>query len=187
MSESDKQSKSFMDTIKEHMAVLSNKAGVDSSLVLGGLSICLFFVFIGYFDQYITTVVGIAYPAFWSMRAIESSEQDDDKQWLTYWVVFALFSLIDLFSGFVLRFIPFYFFFKLIFLIWCFLPNFRGATIVYDLVLVKIFKKYEREIEDGLNKAVGQVTNAAQQGTKLFNENKGKIIHAGIDAATKSQ
>ena len=187
MSESDKQSKSFIDTIKEHLTVLSNKAGVDSRIVIGGLAVCLFFVFIGYFDHYITTIVGVAYPAFWSMRAIESAEQDDDKQWLTYWVVFSLFSVLDLFSGFVLRFIPFYFFFKLIFLIWCFLPNFRGAAIVYDLVLVKIFKKYEKEIEDGLNSAVGQVTNVAKKGTKFVNDNKGKIINAGIDAATKSQ
>jgi receptor expression-enhancing protein 5/6 len=141
-------SKSLVDQVKEHLRILSEKAGIDSRLVVIGLVVALCFVFLGYFDHFITTVVGIFYPIFWSIRAIESPESDDDKQWLTYWVVFALFTVVDMFSGFVLKFIPFYFFLKLLFLIWCFLPNFKGASIIYDVIIVKLFKKYEKKYEE---------------------------------------
>lgn len=145
-------SQSFADKVKDHFRIISEKAGIDSRIVIIGLIASLSLVFLGYFQHYITTLVGIVYPIFWSMRAIESPETDDDKQWLTYWVVFALFTVVDMFSGFVLKFIPFYFFIKLTFLIWCFLPNFKGASIIYDTFIVKFFKKYEKKIEEVLTK-----------------------------------
>jgi receptor expression-enhancing protein 5/6 len=40
-----------------------------------------------------------AYPAYCSIRALESTMKDDDTQWLTYWVVFAAFSLVEYFTG----------------------------------------------------------------------------------------
>ena len=169
---SEEKSQGIVGKIKNHLNILSEKAGIDSRLVIIGLSICAFFVFIGYSDHLITTVVGIAYPIFWSIRAIESPDSDDDKQWLTYWVVFALFSFIDLFSGFVLKFIPFYFFFKLLFLVWCFLPNFKGASIIYDVILIKIFKKYEKEIEQVGERIISQGNVIGKQAAGVFNKSK---------------
>ena len=80
MSVSNSNSKmSFLDKLKVQLDMITESAGVDAKFVITGLSICLFFVFIGYLDQYITTLVGIVYPAFWSIKAIESIETDDDK------------------------------------------------------------------------------------------------------------
>lgn len=42
------------------------------------------------------------------IKAVESSSKDDDTRWLTYWVVFALFSVVDFFSSVVLSWFPFY-------------------------------------------------------------------------------
>lgn len=42
---------------------------------------------------------------------------------LTYWVVFAAFSILEAFLSMLLRWIPFYFALKLAFLAWCFLPQ----------------------------------------------------------------
>ena len=176
--------KSFTDIVKEHLEVISEKAGIDARLVIIGLGVCLGFVLIGYLDFYITTIVGIVYPAFWSVRAIESEETGDDKQWLTYWVVFSLFSIIDLFSGFILKFIPYYFFLKLLFLIWLFMPNLRGATFVYDKFLIKLFKKYEKQLEQVGEKIIGQAEQMKKEGTQMIKDNQGKIISAGMQAAT---
>lgn len=168
---------------EEQTRIIEHHTGVSSHLILIGLGVCLAFVFIGYFDIYITNIVGILYPAYWSIKAIESSGVDDDKQWLTYWVVFGLFSIIDLFSGFILHFIPFYFFIKLSFLIWCFMPNFKGAIFVYDKFLVKLFKKYETVLDKVANDINGGVGNVYKEGTTYIKENKTKIITKGFEVA----
>jgi hypothetical protein len=42
------------------------------------------------------------------IKAIESKEKDDDTKWLTYWVTYAFFSLLEFFSDIFLFWIPFY-------------------------------------------------------------------------------
>ncbi|KAJ1374932.1 hypothetical protein KIN20_038139 [Parelaphostrongylus tenuis] len=60
--------------------------------------------------------------------AVRSPGKEDDTQWLTYWIVFASFSIID-FSVFAS--IPFYWLFKIAFLMYLYLPIFNGATAIY--------------------------------------------------------
>ena len=50
--------------------------------------------------------------------AIESKTKGDDTQWLVYWVIFAIFSIMEVFVDLVLYWIPFYYAFKLAFLLW---------------------------------------------------------------------
>lgn len=44
-----------------------------------------------------------------SIKAIESSVKEDDTQWLTYWVVYGLFSIVEAFSDIFLFWFPFYY------------------------------------------------------------------------------
>lgn len=98
--------------------------------------------------SYVTCLIAVAYPAFMTFLALESPDEDDDKQWLTYWVVFGLFSIVDQFAGFILHFIPFYYFIKMSFLIWLFHPSTQGATMVYN--------NYIREASRPLTKALDE-------------------------------
>ena len=180
MSVSKENQKTFLEKIEDQLKIVEEATGFNSKLIMSVLGVCFFFVFIGYFDHYITTFVGIVYPAIWSIRAIESTGTDDDKQWLTYWVVFAIFTFIDMFSGFVLKFIPFYFFFKLIFLVWCFMPNTRGATFIYDKCIIKIFQKYEGKINEFGEVIYGGVTKIQREGQDILVKNKEKIIETGF-------
>ncbi|KAK2086874.1 hypothetical protein P7K49_032781 [Saguinus oedipus] len=43
------------------------------------------------------------------IKAIESPSKGDDTVWLTYWVVYALFSLAEFFSDLLLSWFPFYY------------------------------------------------------------------------------
>ena len=47
-----------------------------------------------------------------SCKAIDSEEKDDDTQWLTYWVVYAAFGILEYFTDLFLSWVPFYFLIK---------------------------------------------------------------------------
>ncbi|KAJ2644296.1 ER membrane protein DP1/Yop1, partial [Coemansia sp. RSA 1287] len=66
-----------------------------------------------------------------SMEAIETPGKEDDAQWLTYWVVFGLFNVLEYFTGFLLYWFPFYYLIKLGFLVWLMAPATRGAERLY--------------------------------------------------------
>ena len=44
-----------------------------------------------------------------SCQAIDSEDKDDDTQWLTYWVVYAAFGILEYFTDIFLGWVPFYF------------------------------------------------------------------------------
>ena len=105
-------------------------------------------VMLGIGATYITCALGVAYPCFMSFLAIESEGEEDDKQWLTYWVVYGAFSVVDQFAGFILSFIPFYYFLKVGFLVWCMHPSTNGATVVYDTYILPYYQEYEGQINN---------------------------------------
>lgn len=47
--------------------------------------------------------------SLFSIKAIESNVKEDDTQWLTYWVVYGLFSVLEAFSDIFLSWFPFYY------------------------------------------------------------------------------
>ncbi|KAJ7820606.1 hypothetical protein B0H13DRAFT_2129980 [Mycena leptocephala] len=60
---------------------------------------------------------------------IESPSPQDDIQWLTYWVVFGFFNFLESFAlRAVLYYLPWYFAFKTIFILWLQLPAFRVSV-----------------------------------------------------------
>lgn len=145
---------------------MSDKTGVPvRSLLQYALVASVMFVMFGVGQVYLTNLIGVAYPAFMSFIALESNEADDDKQWLTYWVCFGAFNIVDQFAGIILQFIPFYYFLKVGFLVYLFHPSTLGATSVYNTVLLPHIKAYEsriaeveREIQKQFNKGAEMVT-----------------------------
>jgi len=119
-------------------------------LVAAGLLITLSLLNVG--SSLICNFVGFLYPAYMSFKALETSGSGDDKQWLTYWVVYSLFTVLDTFIGFTLSFIPFYYFIKLAFFVYLFHPQTLGASVIYDKVIQPVLKKYEGDIDSGINR-----------------------------------
>ena len=128
-------------------------------------------VMLGIGQTYITNVIGVAYPAFMSFLALESEAKDDDKQWLTYWVCFGAFNIIDQFAGIILSFIPFYFFLKLGFLVYLFHPATLGATQVYQSFILPRVQEYQHQLES-LQK---QGTELLKKGQDAIKEKVGEV------------
>ena len=128
-----------------------------------GLVAGVMFVMFGIGQTYITNLLGVAYPAFQSFIALESEGTDDDKQWLTYWVCFGAFNIVDQFAGVILQFIPFYYFLKLGFLVFLFHPQTLGATTVYNNYILPNVQKYEGQFKDVLNKGMDEVKKQSEK------------------------
>lgn len=154
----------------EQMEIIHQKTGIEGKYVIIGLVISLLIVSVGYFEKIITNLIGTIYPAYWTMKSIQS-QNDDDKYWLTYWVVFAFFSLIDMFSGFLMKLIPFYFIMKILFLVWLFMPNTQGCYYVYYFVIIKLFKQVEKDIDEATEKIGEYTKNIVNQGNELIEKN----------------
>ena len=72
----------------------------------------------------IADVIGFVYPAWASFKAIESSRaKEDPAQWLTYWILFGFLHLLEYFHDTILYWFPFYYTFKVIGLMYLFLPQ----------------------------------------------------------------
>lgn len=142
------------DTFK----MLEENTGVQRLYIaygLGGL-IMLWLAF-GWGAQLVANLVGFVYPAYCSIKALESNIKQDDTQWLTYWVVFAFFSVIEYFADFIAGWVPFYWLSKCLFLVWCMAPiGSNGSAIIYNKVILPFFLQHQGEIDNALAKAQGK-------------------------------
>ena len=79
---------------------LASKAGVESGVILGGVAAVTGLITLILFGATILTLfITVLYPSVKSIQALESVGKDDDKEWLTYWIIFGIFTLLDDFCG----------------------------------------------------------------------------------------
>jgi receptor expression-enhancing protein 5/6 len=82
---------------------LASKAGVESGVILGGVAAVTGLITLIFFGATLLTLfITVLYPSVKSIQALESVGKDDDKEWLTYWIIFGIFTLLDDFCGFIL-------------------------------------------------------------------------------------
>ncbi|KAK3446225.1 hypothetical protein EUGRSUZ_A01961, partial [Eucalyptus grandis] len=84
--------------------------------------------------------VMLVFPLYASMRAIESPNNVDDQQWLTYWVLYSFITLFELSFYKILAWLPFWPYLKLLFCMWLVLPIFNGAAYIYQNFVRKYVK-----------------------------------------------
>jgi receptor expression-enhancing protein 5/6 len=144
-------------------------------LALGGGSALLIVVFFGLSAGLLCSIVGFLYPAFKSMYALEHQNRGEVTQWLIYWVVYSFFAIIEVFIDVLLYWIPFYYAFKVAFLLWAMLPQTRGAKFLYDSFLKDFLKSNESKIDSALNNAKASAEKVAA-GAKEVTENLKKSV-----------
>jgi receptor expression-enhancing protein 5/6 len=105
----------------------------------------------------LTNLAGFAIPGYYSLNALFTTTKVDDTQWLTwvyslcttceamliiepdrYWVVFAFFSVIEAAFS-VTYWLPFYYIFKFVLIMWLGLPQFGYVDENYSYVATKLY------------------------------------------------
>ena len=164
------------------------------------LVICLLFIVVGFFDKYLTILIATVYPLYISLKTLQSKigeekadggiydEEDKKKdvtQWLSYWVVYSVFINFESIFGFVLKYIPFYFFIKVIFLLFCFLPQYQLAWWLYDHCIRTLFNKYESHIINFSNKIYRSITIGNEENDTISQEKVNKAVMKTLNIKKK--
>mmetsp|Transcript_15126 Transcript_15126/g.13664 ORF Transcript_15126/g.13664 Transcript_15126/m.13664 type:complete len:170 (-) Transcript_15126:204-713(-) len=138
---------------KKYAEFIEERTKVHVEYILVALAfIPLLLVFYGIGANTITNLVGFIYPLYATIISIETTEKNDDTEWLIYWVVYGFLGVIEGFVEILLYWIPFYYPLKLTLLLWLQLPQFGGSKIVYKSFVLPNFKKAEDKIDEALNK-----------------------------------
>ena len=137
---------------------------VNPGLLLGGiLSVIFLIVMLIKGWLIVMTFITVLYPAVHSIRAIESKEEEDDKVWLTYWMVFGVLNVLETFFGFIFWIIPYWGWLRLGLFVWLLLPQFRGSKVIYDSVVKPLMEKNKELIESWIKKAKTAAESAAKE------------------------
>merc|ERR1711976_920560 len=84
---------------------------------------------------FLLPVVAFPYAAYASIKALKTRQGDDDKMWLTYWIIVSLFGFIETFTGGLIGWLPFYDEIKFVFLIALQIPQYQLASKIYSQYL----------------------------------------------------
>ena len=154
------------------MVELSKKAGVNPGLLLAAaLLVSSIIILVCFGASILTVVITVVYPAVQSIKALETTDRDDDdKTWLTYWIIFGIFTLLDEFGWFILNFIPLYFWLRILFFVFLMAPQTRGAETIYRTFVKPILiqhkdkiQKFIEEIKGSAGEAVNEAKNEAKK------------------------
>ncbi|ERE92058.1 receptor expression-enhancing protein 3 [Cricetulus griseus] len=131
-----------------------------------------------------TLVFGMLYPAYYSYKAVKTKNVKEYVRWMMYWIVFALYTVIETVADQTLVWFPLYYELKIAFVIWLLSPYTKGASLIYRKFLHPLLSSKEREIDDYIvqakEKGYETMVNFGRQGLNL-------AAAAAVTAAVKSQ
>uniref|UniRef100_A0A2K5XAV8 Receptor expression-enhancing protein n=1 Tax=Mandrillus leucophaeus TaxID=9568 RepID=A0A2K5XAV8_MANLE len=116
-------------------------------------------------------VFGMLYPAYYSYKAVKTKNVKEYVRWMMYWIVFALYTVIETVADQTVAWFPLYYELKIAFVIWLLSPYTKGASLIYRKFLHPLLSSKEREIDDYIVQAKERgyetMVNFGRQGLNL--------------------
>ncbi|XP_062382177.1 receptor expression-enhancing protein 3 isoform X2 [Sardina pilchardus] len=132
----------------------------------------------------VVLVFGTLYPAYNSYKAVKTKNVREYVRWMMYWIVFALYTVVETIADLTVAWFPLYYELKIAFVIWLLSPYTRGASLIYRKVLHPMLSSKEREIDDYIVQAKERsyetMVNFGKQGLSI-------AATAAVSAAVKGQ
>ncbi|KAI4467217.1 hva22-like protein [Holotrichia oblita] len=134
--------------------IAEKKSGVGRLyLFIAAVGIVTLWLIFGFAAQFVCNGIGFLYPAYVSIHAIESHNKEDDTKWLTYWVIFALFSVVEFFADIIVGWFPLYWLAKCVFMVWLMIPTeLNGSLIIYNKFVRPKFLQHHTVIDEAIDK-----------------------------------
>ncbi|KAI1078769.1 TB2/DP1, HVA22 family-domain-containing protein [Whalleya microplaca] len=98
--------------------------------------------------KFLSSIASFLFPLFASYKALKTSDPAQLTPWLMYWSVFACALLVESWLEFILVWVPFYAYLRLLFLLYLVLPQTQGARQIYETYLHPYLSENEAAIED---------------------------------------
>uniref|UniRef100_UPI00398E7E55 receptor expression-enhancing protein 3 isoform X2 n=1 Tax=Pristiophorus japonicus TaxID=55135 RepID=UPI00398E7E55 len=92
----------------------------------------------------VVLVFGTLYPAYYSYKAVKTKNVKEYVRWMMYWIVFALYTVLETFADLTVSWFPLYYELKVAFVIWLLSPYTRGASLLYRKFLHPLLSSRER-------------------------------------------
>ncbi|MCJ1410774.1 hypothetical protein MMC19_004860 [Ptychographa xylographoides] len=101
----------------------------------------------------ISSLVTVLFPIFASYKALRTSDPAQLTPWLMYWVSFALITLFEAWTWYLVSWIPLYAYLRLLILSYLVLPQTQGARLLYQTYIHPFLAQHEANIEKFITNA----------------------------------
>ncbi|CZR61203.1 probable receptor expression-enhancing protein 4 [Phialocephala subalpina] len=127
-------------------------------------------MFFSTFANLLSSVPTFLFPVFASYKALKTNDPALLQPWLMYWVVLAIALFVESWTGFILFWVPFYAWIRLIFLLYLILPQTQGAKVLYQEHVHPFLQTNEHAIDDFISSAHDRAKSAGITYLKQFIE-----------------
>ena len=152
---------------------LEKKTNIPRNYLFSGfLSFYLLMSFLnlGGIGEILSDIVGSAIPTYYSIRAIKTNDTRDDTQLLAYWIIFGIMNVVEFWSGAILSLIPFYWFLKIIFLLYIGLPFTGGSMMIWKHFIEPVYDQLESRVVSAAAASSSSKKSASQRASSAMRE-----------------
>ena len=152
------------------------------------------------------TCITVLWPSLNSIRVIDSQNNlrgssdekakkkcdDKIKHWMTYWIVYGIFTALETFVGFVFYFIPYWGWIRIVFFLWLLtdkVHGMMGCAYLYQNVLEKQLKTHKVWIQSQIDSISASASQGMKEASKAVAEKARdpSVLAAAMDATVKVQ